>query len=76
MESTITKIFETFASQLEDEHLVMNYFDLLHSICNFSYTTKKDDELFQKAMEMLKNSKILELFDLDDNQTFNVYEVT
>lgn len=76
MEATFTKIFETFASEIEDGQLVMNYFDLLYSICNFSFTTKKNGELYQLAMELMKNSKILELFDLDQNKTIDIYEVS
>ena len=53
----------------------MNYFDLLTSICNFNYSTKSTQELFDLSQDLRKNSKILELFDLDKNGTFNIYEV-
>jgi predicted site-specific integrase-resolvase len=75
MEATFTKVFETFASKVEGEELVMDYFDLLRSICNFCYSTRKTQELFDLSREMLKSSKILELFDLDKSNSFSIYEV-
>ena len=75
MQATFTKVFETFASEMDEGELVMNYFDILRSICNFSYSTKKTGELYELSQKLMQNSKIMELFDLDRNNSFNVYEV-
>ena len=76
MEATFTKVFETFASHVENGQYTMNYFDLLCSICNFNYSTKSTQELYDLSQFLLKNSKILDLFDLDKNKKFSIYEVS
>lgn len=75
MEATFTKVFETFASKIENDELVMDYFDLLRSICNFCYSTRKTQETFDLSQRLLSKSKIAELFDLDRSQSFSIYEV-
>lgn len=74
MESSLTKIFETFASEVIGGELYMSYFDLLRSICNFDYTMNKTQVLFDKSEEMRKNSKIM-MFDSDNDNKISVYEV-
>lgn len=74
MEASFTKIFEIFASKIEDGELSMDYFDCLKALTNFNYSVKKTQELFDLSESMRKNSSIL-LFDLDGNNKISIYEV-
>ena len=74
MGSSLTKIFETFASEVIEGELYMSYFDLLKSICNFDYTTNKTQKLFDVSEDMREDSKIM-MFDSDNDNKISVYEV-
>ena len=72
-ESTIEKIFETFASAFQDGNMMMTYEDLMQSITPFSYGLKSREEISEILRDMEKTSKFF-TFDFDKSKLFSIEE--